>query len=107
MTEFILQHQDMFDQVGQIKVYYDGGQKEVSKMLRNTLAFLGRAIEFAQGPRHCKYKLFQVADFVCTVRLMELRLLNGESLNMAEKKFFGGERAFKRNILKIVNSKAI
>lgn len=107
ITEFALHYLAMFEQVEQIKVYYDGGQKEISRLLRDTLAFLGKVVEFAQGPRHCKYKLFQVADLVCTVRLMELRLANDESLNLAEKKFFGGERAFKRNVLKVINAKAI
>jgi len=36
------------------------------------------------------YRLFQAADFICTMKLIELKIEN-HSMSNQEKKFFGGE----------------
>ena len=54
-----------------------------------------------------KYKLFQVADLICTTTLIEKRLASGQHLTKSEDKFFGGPRLFKRNILKYIKRKEI
>ena len=92
-----------------IKVYYDAGQKTVTKML--SAAFdrnrLGVDVVFSQGVEHSKYKMLQVADLICTLELMALRIKDGTGLNIAEKRFFGNPRILRRNIFKIIEHKRI
>ena len=45
------------------------------------------------------YKLFQVADLLCTFKLIDLKLQN-EGLSKSELIFFGNTRDLKRNYLK-------
>ena len=91
-----------------VKVYYDCGQSPVTNLLHTTFsATLGKRVEFAQNVRPQNYKLFQVADLVCTTSLIERRLLNGEHMTESEYTFFGGPRLFKRNILKYLKRKEI
>ena len=64
-------------------------------------------LEFAQGARQGMYKLLQVADLICTIRLIEARLADGGTLTRSENRFFGGVRDFQRNILKRIKRKEI
>ena len=87
-------------------VFHD--QSPVTNLLHTTFsATLGKRVEFAQNVRPQNYKLFQVADLVCTTSLIERRLLNGERMTESEYTFFGGPRLFKRNILKYLKRKEI
>ncbi len=67
----------------------------------------GLAIEFAQAVRPERYKLFQVADMIATLKLVELKIEHGEPMTESEYKFFGGPRNFKRNYLRFVKAKEI
>jgi len=108
MVDFIRLHKDAFESTGSVKVYYDAGQKSVSRLLEETLgATLSCPVVFAQGARQEHYKLLQVADLICTVHLIDQRLSQGGSLNLAESRFFGGPRDFKRNILKKIKAKEL
>lgn len=108
MVAFIGQHRGDFESTGSVKVYYDAGQKPVSRLLAETLGTaLSCPVVFAQGARQEDYKLLQVADLICTVHLIELRLAHGLPLNLAESRFFGGARDFKRNVLKKIKAKAL
>lgn len=84
-----------------LKIYYDCGQAEVTKILHEILEErLARRIEFAQGVIPQKYKMFQIADLMCTIKLIEKKINLGLHLTESEERFFGGARDFKRNILK-------
>ena len=50
------------------------------------------------------YRLFQVADLVCTLKLMELKLEN-HALSKSEEKFFESERTLRKNYLKPMSNK--
>ena len=54
-----------------------------------------------------KYKLFQVADLVCTLKLLEVKLQSDMGLSQCEKRFFGGHKAFKHDILRRMKAKEI
>jgi len=45
------------------------------------------------------YRLFQVADLICTIRLAELKLDNHQ-LSSSERRFFKDERTLKKNYIK-------
>lgn len=90
------------------KVYYDCGQTPVTNILRSTFRPRpGLDIEFAQAVRPERYKLFQVADMIATLKLVELKIEHGEPMTESEYKFFGGVRNFKRNYLRFVKAKEI
>lgn len=91
-----------------IKVYYDCGQTPVTNILLS--AFKPRAslvVEFAQAVTPERYKLFQLADMIATLKLVELKLAHGEPMTHSEFKFFGGPRNFRNNYLRFVKSKEI
>lgn len=108
LMDFIEEQRQLFDSIDKVKVYYDAGQKPVGKLLEETFTEnVSHQLEFAQGVRQDLYKLLQVADLICTARLIEVRLLDGGTLTKSENRFFGGQRDFQRNILKRVKRKEI
>ena len=64
-------------------------------------------ISFSQGVDHLRYKMLQVADLVCTLDLIAMRIKDGAGLNLAEQRFFGNPRILRRNIFKIISPKRI
>ena len=84
----------------------DCGQTPVTNILRSTFTSkAGLDIEFAQAVSPERYKLFQIADMIATLKLVELKIEHGDRLTESECKFFGGVRTFKRNYLRFVKSK--
>ena len=106
LLEFIDSYRNALSSFDHVKVYYDCGQSPVTNLLQKTFheAF-GRVVEFKQGVRPSQYRLFQIADLVCTLHLIELRLAHGIPMTQSELRFFGGPRDFKRNILKKIKRK--
>jgi len=108
LKDFLSCHADVIGDFTTLKVYYDCGQSEVTRILHATIeSFAKGRVAFAQGVDPTKYKLFQVADLVCTLRLLELKLQNGETLTESEQRFFGGPRDFKRNVLRKIKAKEL
>jgi hypothetical protein len=108
LADFIKEHRELFECIDKVKIYYDAGQKQVSRLLEEVFTEnLPSPLEFAQGVRQDSYKLLQVADLICTVRLIEVRLQDGGELTKSENRFFGGQRNFQRNILKRIKRKEI
>ena len=89
-----------------VKIYYDGGQSAITNMLHRAFGQLPvGTVAFAQDVRPEKYKLFQVADLLCTVELARLKMEAGAGLSKSESHFFGGPRAFARNIVRPLRRK--
>ena len=74
---------------------------------RVTSATLPCPVEFAQAVEPRKYRLFQVADLVCTLRLLEAKINFGTGLSDDECKFFGGPKKFHHNILRYIKAKEL
>ena len=108
LADFISTHRtDIFD-AETVKVYYDCGQSPVTNLLHKTFVEqLGKHVEFAQGVQPSNYRLFQLADLVCSIHLIERRLKDGIPMTISEMRLFGGPRDFKRNILKKIKPKEI
>ena len=89
-----------------IKIYYDCGQAPITNLLHRIFSpgFLP-PVEFAQGVRPARYKLFQVADLICTTSLIEQKFLHQIAMTPSEYKFFGGPRNFKKAILRRIKTK--
>jgi len=108
LVAFIASHRAALADVDSVKVYYDCGQSPVTNLLHETFAEqLGNRVEFAQGVHPADYRLFQLADLVCTLTLIERRLDAGEPMTHSEMRLFGGPRDFKRNILRKIKAKEL
>lgn len=80
-----------------VKIYYDNGQSELSQILSSIFTVLLPSVE-PKRVRPSDYRLFQVADFVCTMKLLELKM-GTHSLSKSELFFFGGEDSLKKEFL--------
>ena len=108
LVAFIDSRREDFSSIKHIKVYYDCGQSPVTRLLQGTLAdSIGESVEFKLGVKPSRYRLLQLADLVCTLHLIELRLAHGIPMTPSEMRFFGGPRDFKRNVLRKIKAKEI
>ena len=108
IAAFMSTWQKMFVDFDSVKVYYDCGQKPITNLLHEFFAAWDAVpVEFAQAVEPRKYKLFQVADLVCTLKLLETKLDLELPFSKSETRFLGGPRVFKRNILKYIKRKEI
>ena len=103
ISSFIRNHFDEFLAFDDVKIYYDNGQVEVSRLLSSVFnALLPNPIFRKVMPTD--YKLFQVADFICTMELVSLKLENS-LFSKSEMTFFGNKRDLKQNYLKALKKK--
>lgn len=100
---FIKDNMEYFLDYNSIKIYYDNGQVEVTRILSSVFNALLDNVEFKRVIPS-DYRLFQVADLICTLKLIELKR-NNNILSKSEKLFFVDDRTLKKNYLKIVESK--
>lgn len=98
ISMFIREHYEDFHSFDQVKIYYDNGQIEVTKILSSVFNALLSNIEFRRVMPE-NYKLFQVADLLCTMQLIKLKLEHG-LFSKSEEMFFGNLRDLKRNYLR-------
>jgi hypothetical protein len=69
------------------------GQIELTKVLISVFSTLYAHVEFRRV-QPVDYKLFQVADLVCTMELLAEKAENN-SLSRSEQEFFGNARDFR------------
>lgn len=108
LESFLQQRNELMGRYDKVKIYYDCGQSPLTNLLHR--AFEGKyapRIEFAQAVKPERYRLFQLADLVCTLKLIELRLLNEGKMTDSERAFFGGPKSFKHNVLRRIKRKEI
>ncbi|MCM1081847.1 MAG: DUF3800 domain-containing protein [Clostridium sp.] len=103
IASFIRDNFEYFFGYGIVKVYYDNGQVEVTRILSSVFNSLLDNVEFRKVTPS-DYRLFQVADLICTLRLIELKLEN-HALSKSENAFFITERILKKNYLKPIQTK--
>lgn len=105
ISRFLNDNLDFFLSYDVVKVYYDNGQVEVSKILSSVFNIVLENVEFRKV-YPSEYRLFQVADLVCTLKLVELKLEN-HALSKSEMVFFESERTLKKNYLKVIKAKTL
>ena len=97
ISGFIRGHYEDFPAFDNVKIYYDNGQVEVSRILSSVFnALLPNLIFRKVMPS--EYKLFQAADLLCTLELVKLKLENN-MFSKSEKIFFGNIRDLNENYL--------
>ena len=84
---FLMQHYDYFSAFDLINVYYDKGQQVVYKALAQAFGISGYPAEFKKEVKQEKYRLAQVADYITSIRLTELKM-NAGTLSKSEERFF-------------------
>lgn len=100
---FIHSHYEDFLSYDDVKIYYDNGQVEVSKIPSSVFnALLPNPIFRKAMPT--EYKLFQTADLLCTMELVKLKYENN-AFSKSEQLFFGNARDLKKNYLKPLRKK--
>lgn len=94
---FIRENLAFFLEFDVVKIYYDNGQAEVTKILERTFGKMLNEVEWRKATA-MKYKLKQLADLACTVQLLELKLERG-CLSKSEMMFFKTTRNLRKNYL--------
>lgn len=100
---FLKDHYEVFLGFELVKIYYDNGQGEVSKILSSVFDSMIPGIEFRKVMPF-QYKLFQAADLLCTLELIRLKS-DDQGLSKSERLFFGNTRDLKKNYIKPLQRK--
>ena len=108
LSGFLSEHRKELSEFDRVKIYYDCGQSPVTNLLhRSFVAIPSVRVEFAQAVKPECYRLFQIADLVCTVRFIDEKIRVGEGMTPSEFKFFGGPKEFRHNVLRYIKAKEI
>lgn len=91
LGDFIASRREELRSCGHVKIYYDCGQSPVTNLLHETFSGIGCPVAFAQDVRPVNYKLFQLADLICTLHLIELKLRSGDGMSESEHRFLAGQ----------------
>lgn len=84
-----------FSKFDKIILYYDNGQVELSKILNHTMALHFTNYEIRKiNPKD--YKLFQAADFACSIELIAKKI-ETKPLSRSENIIFKSLKAFKKD----------
>lgn len=105
ITEMIRRHIEYFNQFDKVIVYYDNGQIELSSILNAVLTVLFGDVEFRKAEPQ-KYRLLQVADFICSMELLKIKR-DEKRLSKSEEKFFYKPQELKKVFLKSVDKKRL
>ena len=103
LSAIIKNHLDYFQSFDAIKIYYDNGQVQVRRLLTSVFGVLLENVSF-KTVSPSDYRLFQVADLVCTLKLVSIKFERKIS-SKAEKGFFGSPKEFKENYSKSLKPK--
>ena len=101
---FLMQNSNYFLMFDLINVYYDKGQQIVHKALAQAFGISGFPVEFKKDVKQENYRLAQIADYITSIRLTELKISAG-MLSKSEEIFFENRKVFKRVYLRSLNKK--
>lgn len=98
ISQFIKDHYTEFLGYQNVKIYYDNGQIEVTKLLASVFTILLPRVEMRKVVPS-DYRLFQAADMLCSMELVRLKM-DAAAVSTSELEFFGNLRDLKKNYLK-------
>ncbi len=105
ISEHLQSQADYLNSFDKIIIYYDNCQHELTKILTSVFSILSSNIEFRRVVPS-DYKLFQVADLICTWELLALKASEG-GFTKSEKEFFGSPTKFLKNRYKLIVRKKL
>ena len=86
-------------------IYYDYGQTELTKIILSVFNSVFSNIEMRKV-NPSDYKLFQVADLICTMELTKYKA-ERNALSNSELEFFHSARDFRKNLYKYLEKKKL
>lgn len=103
LSDFLKENYPYFLSFDTIKLYYDGGQENVIKIILTVFESLFKNVTYKKSEQS-DYKLLQVADLVCTARLTELKI-GSNTLSRTERNVLGNDKNIRRMLLKPIKNK--
>ncbi len=100
LSAFLKDNLCYFQQFDKIIIYYDNGQKQLANILVSVFSSWFHDKFDYRTVSPYEYRLFQVADFICTLSLIENKLSCGQCLTKSESLFFESPRNLKMKYLK-------
>ena len=105
ISDKLHENMDYLRSFDKIIIYYDNGQHELNKILTSIFSVLFFNVEFRKV-QPSDYKLFQVADLICTWELLALKA-EKEGFTESEKAFFDSPAKFMKNRYKLIAKKKL
>lgn len=103
LSQFIQENLSYFQEYEKVILYYDNGQHELNRIL-NTVLATQLADYDVRKVIPSEYRLFQVADLICTLELLSVKIQNGP-LSNSEERIFHTKRDLKKDFLKGIKKK--
>ena len=100
IVRFLIDKSGTLNGYDRLKVYYDDGQPQIKHLLKEAFALFAAKTVFAENVLPENYRMFQVADVLCTLELTRMKLLSGERLSRSEFDFFNGIQNLRKNYIK-------
>ena len=105
ISSYIRNHLSTFQRFDNVILYYDNGQRIITRIMNTVLATELSKYEVRKVyPKD--YRLFQVADLLCTITLIQKKLENDE-LSRSEQLLFHSKRDFYKDFVKRIESKQL
>lgn len=104
MDSFFKENLSFFQAFSEIVLYYDNGQHELNSLLNLLLAMNFTNYEVRKVLPN-EYKLFQVADLICTVELLSHKMQE-QDFTRSEQLLFHTKRDFKKDFLRGIRLKS-
>ena len=103
LSQFLRENLEYFQNFEKVIVYYDNGQYELNRIL-NTVLATQLADYDVRKVIPSEYRLFQVADLICTLELLKMKMEYGR-LSNSEERIFHSKRDLKKDFLKGIRKK--
>ncbi len=104
ISQFLRDNLSFFQSYDELILYYDNGQKQLSRILNTVLAT--EIVNYdVRKVKPSEYRLFQVADLIFTLELLNRKLEDGEQLSKSELYLFHSKRDLKKVFIKEITDK--
>ena len=98
MNLFTQSNKAHFEKFDKVILYYDNGQKNITRILNTVLATNFKEYDIRKVlPKD--YKLFQVADLICTFELIKNKIESG-NLSKSETLIFRSKKELRKDFIK-------
>ena len=107
LKSFIGDHLAEFQEFDTVAIYYDGGQSAVTQAVHGAFdeALSANTAEYKRL-RFQERRLSQVADYLCSIELADLRFMDGD-VSATYERVYGSRRMFRANYLKQARRKRL
>lgn len=100
LINYLFNNLTFFQAFDVVKIYYDNGQAIVTNALHGAIEYaLSKEAIVYKDAKPNEYRLFQLADYICTLELTALKYQTHDD-RPTDRLFFGNWGSFKKNYLK-------